>query len=378
MENDPQLIIASIDQPVVTIDLTNDTSTTSRLSNCSKNKLKKYIKINRYIKKTQRLLRQNKLYSKKCILNKINVKLVDKLNIYATTLENNKLKYDNDTQILQLKIQDLEESLQILHNMQESSQKIIDEYSLGMDALIGQLNYNLVTFQSLADDNTCVCQRMGDCPATSGLKQSLCVSVPTQKDAKLMYKPDIIMYCDEIGSNMGSLLNSYIKGHSVISNCLPQSNLETIQNQILKDSYIDIDTTLLILVGNRGNVNKNKLIKFYETLDSLSVKKIILFTFPYCKQLSQVENDIRHNLNVTLYNMCIYNKKIDIIDTNNYVSNYYILTKGKFYLTYLKKKQIAMSLSYLFDISAKNLAPAAIQQPDMYLEFVPITINHLN
>lgn len=137
-------------------------------------------------------------------------------------------------------------------------------------------------------------------------------------------------------------------------------------------------------MGNRGNVNKNNLIEFLEKLNTLIVEKVILFTFPYSRQMSKVENDTRYKLNISLYNCCTYRSKFSIIDINKYVNKKHLpmcfLTEGKFYLSNYCKRQIALSLSYLFDISAKNLAhnSAPIEHFNVNLELVPISTNNLN
>lgn len=389
---DSQLVAAPIENPVVSIDLINE-STTPRLVNCSGNKLKKYIKLNRMIKKNQRLSKMNKLFFKKLRFCKINVNLVDKLDLYSVQLEHSKLQYETDTQILKSKVQSLEDSIQSLETINESSKKVINEYSLAMDDLISQIKHNSERFESLTNAQSCACKQATGHLLTSVLDPSLCDSLPQQQinDNSSFHtpqqstpKPNIIMYCDEIGSNMSSFLNYHLKGLSTISNCLPHSSFENILKQILNDSNINSKTTLLILMGNRGNVNKNNLLKYFEQLNSLAVHEIIIFTFPYCEQMSEAENNIRHKLNISLYNLCTYSSKFIIIDTNKFVSKYHMpmvfLTKGKCYLSNYYKRQIALSLSYLLDISAKNLADnsAPIEQPSVSLELVPVITNDLN
>jgi len=55
-----------------------------------------------------------------------------------------------------------------------------------------------------------------------------------------------------------------------------------------------------------------------------------------------------------------------LIDTNSLVSRkLFYLTKGRYYLSDSFKRQIALSLSYFINITAKNLASksASIEQP---------------
>lgn len=386
--SDSQLVTVPIEHPVVTIDLTND-STTSRRVSCSGTKLKKYIRLNKFIKKTQKLSKHNKLFFKKLRFSKINVNLVDKLDMYSAQLKNSRSTYETDTQRLNLKIQNLEDSIKSLDSLNESSKKVINEYSLAMDDLITQMNFNSERFESLTNGQSCLCKQVSGHLSDGGINPDLCASLPPQENnnnssfhttENKTPKPNVIMYCDEFGSNMGTFLNHHLTGLSAICNCLPYSNLDNISNQILSDNTITSKTTLLILVGNRGNVNKNDLIKFIDKLDTLTVKEIIMFTFPYCHKISKAENDTRYNLNIALYNLCTYSSKFSIIDTNKYVGKHQLLTKGKFYLSNFYKRQIALSLSYLIDISAKNLAhnSVPIEQLNMTVELVPVITNNLN
>uniref|UniRef100_S4NUE8 Uncharacterized protein n=1 Tax=Pararge aegeria TaxID=116150 RepID=S4NUE8_9NEOP len=89
------------------------------------------------------------------------------------------------------------------------------------------------------------------------------------------------------------------------------------------------------------------------------------------------ENTIRYNLNMTLYNLCTYNKKFHVIDFSKCANPTYNLYRDRYYLSHYFKQQIAVSLSYFFTITAKNLAkPAAfIEQCNSFdmktLEIIP-------
>lgn len=389
VDHDSQLVTDAVETQSVMIDLTNDTLPTRRLVNCSSNKLKKYIKINKYIRRTQKLLKQNKLSCKQLKSKKINVMLHNKLHKCAVHLENYKLKYETDTQLLELNISSLENALKLLTNKYENSQNVLSEYTLAMDELLKLSTYNAERFESMNNNLDCECKHVNGHQSVNELQQLSSDSSPTLSSKNQCNspfktkntKPNIIMYSDEIGSSMGSLLNSYSRGLSVTNNCLPFSNLDNIMRQIGYDSMIHINTTLIIFVGNRGNINKSALLKFYENLNKLNVYKIIFLTIPYCHQLPQEENHLRYKLNMVLCNLSTYNNKFKVIDSNKYVSKYYVLTKGRFYLSTYCKRQIAMSLSYFIDISAKNLAinnTAFIEQSQIStLEIIPIN-NCLN
>lgn len=355
-------------------DLPNATSKTKRLVKCSNKKLKKYVKLNKIIRKTNNLIKQNR-FSKR-----LNVKLVNKLNMYTKKLESRKLKYETDTRSLELQLLDLNLSLKSLSNEYENSQKLLEEYSLKMDELIKLSTDNVERFESLTNNNPCNCNQMSGLQSVGSSQSSVtvCDSLPPvscreQHDGSNISlkneteKPNLVMYSDEIGSDMGYLLDLYSKGLKVINNCLPCNSLNCIMKKVTLDYNINNNTTLIIFVGNRGSVNKNDLIRHYKTLNNLDVKKIVIFTLPYCNQLSQSENDIRYKLNLT-FDLFTYNNKFHIIDSNKYVRNCYTLRRSRYHLTTYCKRQIAMSLSYYIDISAKNLAnnnTASIEQTDV-------------
>lgn len=373
----PGMVSAAVNtKPMVTIDLTNDsvvTPSTIPKSNCSKNKLKKYVKINNYIKKTQKLVKKHKFFIKNVKLNGERLRLLDTLEMYASKLENNTLQYESDTHNLKCEIDSLEEKLKSIKNKYERSEKQLKEYILAMNEMIkchstGNPVYNDNIKNQLSLDHslpscsskivrTCknVCQ---DTTLTSSSQNTN--SIPSTID-----KPKIVIFSDEIGKDMGHLLSNTSKGHNVINYCTPGLSYQEIMNRIFTYSFSP-NTTLLILIGNRGNVNKKQIIDFNNRLSNLTVDNVIMFTFPYSNSLPQVENDIRYKLNLTLYTICNNNfngDKFNLIDINNYIKKFF-LTKDNYYLSNYYKRQIAVSLSYLFDIAAKNLANkvASIEQ----------------
>lgn len=152
------------------------------------------------------------------------------------------------------------------------------------------------------------------------------------------------------------------------------------------------DTILLILIGNRGNVNKGELLQYHRTLSNLNLRKIVLFTFPYSKSLPQEENYFRYNINNTLHNLTFNSNVFHLIDINNYIGPNFYLTKDRYlvdrcYLTNYCKRQVAVSLSYYFSITAKNLAKqvASVEQCNIKVNYsanslitINESVNHLN
>lgn len=398
----PSLVSATASsQPTVTVDLTCDVSRNSnnfvKIAGCSKNKLKKYIKINKYITKTQKLVKKHKFFIKNVKLNRERLYLIDKLDIYSSQLHNKNLQYKNDTQLLQNSIEQLQDSLLSITKKYELSQSQIKEHMLAMNELVEMCNENNDT-----SNHTSKCKQLPGhlsvtCESSSPIKlvnanvpkgsliQCKIINTPhlieniNKEDLDLDNKNDIVIFSDEFGKNMGRLL--FDLGHSIINYCMPGASYHDILTKAIDYKYKP-NSTLLIFVGNRGKLNKSSLIKSLNNLNNLNVGKIILFTLPYCNSLPQEENTTRHKLNLTLHTFC-NNENLHLIDTNNYVRNFY-LTKDNYYLPIYFKRQIASSLSYFIHISAKNLAKqvAPIEQCliDINVSSVStdIPINNLN
>lgn len=323
------------------------------------------------------MLKNQKHLVRKITNKREKINLIDKLQMCTRALENKKLEHESDIQQLQCELASVERSLTSITTLYEKSQEAIREYSLAMDELLQLSQSNKERYDSLITNHMCDCQHLQN-PGpvyASLLNSQLCVG--PQKCEKQNTKT--IMFSDEIGKNMGQILNSRI-GHSVVNHCLPYSSLHEIMEIITKSSF-SCDSNLIIWVGNRGNVNKAELINYIEKLSSLKVNKIVMFTLPYSNSLPQVENDLRHKLNMTLHTILCNNNLIHLIDSNNIVGKNYYMTKGRYYLPNYYKRQVAVSLSYFFSITAKNLAKQTdsieqyIDPQNVTMETIP---SHLN
>ncbi|KAJ8734433.1 hypothetical protein PYW08_013683 [Mythimna loreyi] len=345
-----------------TIDLTNDDD-----SKCcklvrvvpSKNKLKKYVKINKYIIKTKKMVKKQKFFIKNVKLNRERLHLLEQLDLYSSNLEKSTRKYQADTEDLHSELNRLQQKLNSMTIKYTASENQMREYVLAMNELVSSQKTNCEHCEptSIASEpvhSLTICD--------TSLTQSS-VSLPVEITDCLSQQhnnKEIVIFCDEIGKGLGHLLINEYPGHSIINNCMPGCSLFDIMKKIIKYKFQQ-DTILLIFIGNRGHVSKGELFQYYGTLSNLSVKKIVMFTFPYSQSLPQEENLIRYKINVTLHNLIINNSLFHLIDTNNYVGTHFYLTKDRYLVDnyYLSKscmRQIAVSLSYYFFITAKNLA----------------------
>lgn len=378
----PSHLSASGNSDPFTIDLTCDDTLKSnnkgRLGTCSRNKLKKYVRINRYIKKTQKLVKKQK-----CIFNNVKCikqrrQLGDELDMYALLIENNMINHENNIKKFQSEILKLEESLINMTLKYNSTKNEYGELMLAMQDLLNPSNEDSLMpsgtpskDQSSTTHSTYNSHKFTNCNLNSSAPKSMTNIPPVNGN--------IVMYSDELGKDMGHLLTT--NGQSLINHCIPGATLSDIMNKIIKTNFHN-ETTLIIMVGNRGSVNKNILSNYLDSLTRLNVKQIVIFTLPYSNSLPQVENNHRYNINMTLHTLTYNVNKIHVIDINNYIKKYFYLTKDKYYLNKHYKRLIAISLSYYLDCSAKNLAtiPAPIEQkkPDMCnqtLELVPSNLN---
>ncbi|CAK1602468.1 unnamed protein product [Parnassius mnemosyne] len=160
-------------QPSTTIDLTGDDYVISRTAvrtTCSRRKLKKYIKINKYIRKLQKLIK-----TKINVKNYINVckekqELISKLKIYSIEVENMNHCYETDIECLNSTILSLKSSLEIVSNKYASAQDEIKEHILAMNDLVKSCEYNEERFDSLIKNQS---EYQRSIPGSSG---TICVN----------------------------------------------------------------------------------------------------------------------------------------------------------------------------------------------------------
>lgn len=389
----PDMVSASFSNNQTVIDLTNDESigckcpkTNLKLSN---KKLKKYIKINRYICKTKKLINKNKTSFKYAKNAKDRLQLIEQLDVCSSIIEENRIVYENNLKTMTNKIKNLHDSLNKMTQNYESSKNEIGEYILALKHLSctssGAQENNRCRSSLSGASGRIVPETLPDQSVCEPLLSSLCNNSDCTNENNSCTKKScskLVMFCDELGKNLGQLLQKNTR-ESIINYCKPGSTIDEIMKSIVKHKFNE-DTNLIILIGNRGNVSKNQLMTYCNTLCSLKVKKIVMFTFPYSKSLPQVENNFRYNLNLSLNTMAYHSSQmLHIIDINKLLKNI-ILTKDKYYLPTYCKRQLALSLSFYFEHLASNLAsitPAFIEQSiDIYklpLEFVPSHNNNL-
>lgn len=196
----------------------------------------------------------------------------------------------------------------------------------------------------------------------------------------------IVIFSDEIGRNMGVQL-SQESGHSVINMCMPGASYNQIVKNVLTQKF-EVSTTIIILIGRRGDVNNKSIVKYFTELNSLkNVDRVVLFALPFSKNLTEGENVTRHKLNVMLHTLtCRHSDKFHFIDLNCLIDVSY-LNNDCYYLSRYKKRQLVLSLEYYIKNCIVNLqtpeTAVSIEQPGFIYqssskEQMPIIDNNLN
>ncbi|XP_028166012.1 uncharacterized protein LOC114356849 [Ostrinia furnacalis] len=114
----------------------------------SKNKLKKYIKINRYITKTKKLIKKQAVFYKNISLRKKRLDLIDSLEIYHDKLVEGRSNHASDVERLEADIGDLHKSLELLSSKYHSAQEQIKEHILAAYNLL-QLSHQCQNHQEM-------------------------------------------------------------------------------------------------------------------------------------------------------------------------------------------------------------------------------------
>lgn len=351
--------------------------TIRRSRNKTLKKFKKFVRINKYIKKTQKLIKKHNFFIKNVKFSKDRLHLLEKLNLYVNKLEIKTKQYNNEVNNFQIRIGSLQDELESMTTRYSNSEKLNKEYLLAMDKLIIDKS-DQCDKQLISNVYNCVSSKCSSHLCVPETKQShvnlhstlsstnsslltaidLVTPLPTPKPLNIKAKNKIVMFSDEIGKNMGVLLSD--KGHAVVNYCLPGLSYHNIMQKILDYNYCS-SSMLIIFIGNARNVTKRQLLEYNEKLCRLNVDKIVMFTFPYRTCLTQMENESIYNLNLTLHNVktasnYTTSNMMHVIDINNYVKKKTFLTKDSSNLARYYKKLLADSLSYFFFTSAMNLA----------------------
>ncbi|KAJ8704334.1 hypothetical protein PYW08_013058 [Mythimna loreyi] len=191
-----------------TIDLTSDDdSKFSKLVRVvpSKNKLKKYVNINKYIIKTKKMVKKQFFFIKNVKLNRERLHLLEQLDLYSLNLEKKTRKYQADTEDLRSELNRLQQKLNSMTIKYTASENQMREYMLAMNELVSSQKTNCEHCQppSIASEpvhSLTICD--------TSLTQSS-VSLPVEITdclSQQMLNKEIVIFCDEIGKGLGHFL----------------------------------------------------------------------------------------------------------------------------------------------------------------------------
>lgn len=343
-------------------------------------KIKKYIRISKFIKKTEKLIKRNNCYHKNIALRKERIDLIDSLDIYSTKLIESRQMYDQDTKSLQSNIKRLHESLEFMKNQYSSAQIQINEHIQSATELVELCNYNANRYDSLVQNQSnatfqhtnCSCTCVTQHSDSSNLKNSVSEHTLVSHNEKninkiesnyntVTFKPvsnkncHTIMYSDKIGQGFGSIINDKTN-KKCINICTPGQSLNKIINNI-NESHINDTTNLIILCGDSSNLTKQDILRNINILLTLQSKtscRIILSALPYASNLNWDQNRRIYDLNLYMYNLiCRHSDVILYFDVNKFINNF-ILTPDTMYLSKKIRIELANLLAYNLQDSVTN------------------------
>lgn len=315
------------------------------------NKIKKYVKLSNFIKKSEKKLKKHKNVFTKARLCKEKSELNKELKSCYKLLGQNSIQQDSMSE----KIVCLEKSLHDLTEKYTQSENDFAEINaiLSDETVYVQVcNSSSQTDQSTYEQLSSSTSLQGGA-ACAGLiaAQPVPAPQPLVKPHASSCNKKTVMYSDQIGMGMGMLLRDQLQ-QEVINNCTPNAPINYFINRIKNDNCFNNNTTLIVQLGESRGVKRLDVIQLVETLLGKleqGLGKLILCAFPYSNTLSTQENKHIFNMNLILYNLTSRHSDILYFETNNFISNF-ILTKSLVHLSRRSKLIIAKLLAFnIFD-----------------------------
>lgn len=330
------------------IDLTVDDkkSTQSPHTILSHNKIKKYIKIGKIINKSQKLIKRNKVLHTNVHLRRERIDLIRTIDSYKLNINENKIKYETNTKLLQSKIIELESLLDYNCKQYELTKKTNKEIDLAMSHLLETCKYNEERFQSLVNNHSCICEHSStvttDCQSNVDITSSINQSQINKSNFNLSPEYKTIVFTDGIGKGIGVLLNECMD-QQVTNICMPGASYSQIVDCLLSGTY-DCKTNIILLIGNGMGVRKKHVLQCCDSVKQLNINKFIMCAFPYLESQNQNATNHLYSLNSFLYNLTCHSDFL-FFDTNLFIPSFKC-THDTMYLPIFYKKQIAKLLAF--------------------------------
>ncbi|KAJ8712698.1 hypothetical protein PYW08_008002 [Mythimna loreyi] len=336
----------------VTIDLTGDDTLTKCPVFSSHNKIKKYIKITKNIKRYKKLLKSQNVYKYNINIRKQRINLSKQLNECNFNLEKCKILYNNDVQNLEKELLSKENTLNEMYSKYESCQQMLSERMQEACELVDLVKFNAERYESLTNNMTCCCAAAPP-PPMSQCKNPTSDLIPCSLEKINSCQSNILVYSDRLGTGFGSLLNNRCK-HTIVNNCYHNIHFNELVSKI-KNSKINEQTTVVLLIGNSLSVTKRDIVNGIETLLKLKLGKLILCALPYSSSLHDYENDYIFSLNNLMHILsCRHSDRLLYFDTNNFVRDF-ILIREHMFVPKKSRHLLANLLAYNINVVIDNL-----------------------
>uniref|UniRef100_A0A2A4JIG9 Uncharacterized protein n=1 Tax=Heliothis virescens TaxID=7102 RepID=A0A2A4JIG9_HELVI len=353
-------------QPIVTIDLTNDTLIQNKVKYSTHNKIKKYLKINRVVKKLKKTLKKYTVCKSNNKLRRKNINLANDLNNCEHELDMCRSLYDSDIQRLQEQLCIKENSIRDIFHKYEASQLDLNKRMQEACELVDLVINNAEKYELLTDNISCNCsclpiseaQRVTPtqvAPCLSPLPEPPFVTLTTlvaqlhDHSDKLtsVNKSIIYIFSDKFGQGIGSIFNQ-CSHHHVINHCVPGSSFSYL-TECIRSSKLIPGSTVILIYGDSLGVTKKDIFEYINLivhLNEVNKIKFILCALPYSDSLTREQNSHIFNLNMLSYNStCRLVNAVLYFDINEFTYDFK-LTEYSMYLPARCRRHIANILAY--------------------------------
>jgi hypothetical protein len=369
--------------------------TTSQLQICSVKKLKKYIRVSKFIKKGKRLIKQQNYFVKHLKLRKERRYLIEKLKELKNCSLNNSSNYNNMSINLETKIENLEQTMKtMLKNIQSMSQKQLHYQIRATSDMEDMCNYNAERFESLNMKRSCkcaidsVCYNKGKAECLISEQQSVIAPEILSEDNNSQYLAlpsdtqfplhdqletlncnktlpiaeicntemkvhKTLLFSDQIGVGISSIINNHTD-HTVFNYCMPEAPLSQIIDHICS-SKMDENTNIILFIGNSNKINVREIKNSFTKLNNIKCNQVTWCALPYSVSLNSHENDRIFALNRLIHHLISrHSDTFSWFDSNLFIKHFE-MTKNYIFLAKRCKHNVATLLANIINLNFNKL-----------------------
>lgn len=288
----------------------------------SRNKFKKYVKLNRFIRRSKRLYKQHHSIHKTKRICKDRIRILGELKTCNAELQHSRYAYVTDTSGLREEINRLECSLSELTSKYQLCQNQISEHILAANELVDLCTFNEQRVNSLLarDHLDGALQTEVNHKPASPRSADIC-AIP-KIDEKNCYKNvnETLVFTDRIGKGLGKLLYNNIPNSCVVNNCMPNASFKQVVDKIML-TQVSKQSTIVILLSDGSDTRYSDVKTGFDSLSKLGAKNIIIGAFPYSASLNNSNKQL-YRLNKLLFKMTSRHSDVLFFDTNSVISDY--------------------------------------------------------